>query len=153
MNRPTALAPAPAESSVHVPAALFSIVLGLASLGLAPPAVCASALLVIQRDSAAPWILMLLGYALFQTAVALRLSGWFRAHPFATSWWAFTFGVSSSTLVTIKLALNGSTVAQTLALPVFIGANLFIGYLCIRTLAIAHASLIARPLGRTPRQA
>jgi tellurite resistance protein len=33
----------------------------------------------------------------------------------------------------LKLALAGVGAAQTLSIPIFVAANLFIGYLCLRT--------------------
>lgn len=107
---------------------------------LAPPAVCASALLVIVPDSNAPWLVMLLGYAVFQMLVALRLGRWLSTLPVAQSWWAYTFGLTSATLASIKLALNGSEVALSMAPVLFVVANLFIGFLSLRTLAHAVAS-------------
>ena len=79
------------------------------------------------------WLLMLWGYGLFQLMLGLRLWRWLGDQPFAPSYWAYTFGVASATVVGLKLALNGIPVASVLVLPVFIGANLFIGYLAIRT--------------------
>lgn len=110
----------------------------------APPAVCASALMVIQPHCVAPWPVMLLGYALFQMAVALRLRRWLGKQAFALSWWAYAFGTTSATLVSIKLAINGEPVSKTLAFPLFVGANVLIGYLCVRSATSAVLSAFAR---------
>lgn len=71
-----------------------------------------------------------------QVLVALLPKSWLGAQPFAHSWWAYSFGVASGTLACVKLALAGVSAAHALALPMFAGANLFIGYLCVRSLAL-----------------
>nr|WP_241024403.1 dicarboxylate transporter/tellurite-resistance protein TehA [Paraburkholderia sp. Ac-20340] len=106
----------------------------LLGIQFAPPVVCATALLIIAPDTPSPWLLMLLGYSFFQMLVGLRLRAWVTSHPFTHAWWAFSFGVVSATLTCVKLAAGGTPAAQTLALPVFGGANLLIGYLCVRSL-------------------
>jgi tellurite resistance protein len=99
----------------------------------APPVVCAMAWLMLNPVGHDHWLLMLWGYGLFQLMLGLRLWRWLGDQPFAPSYWAYTFGVASATVVGLKLALNGIPVASVLVLPVFVGANLFIGYLAIRT--------------------
>jgi tellurite resistance protein len=108
------------------------------SIGIqfAPPVVCAAALLVIAPDTPSSWLLMLLGYSFYQMLIGLRLKAWLGAQPFGYSWWAYSFGVVSATVTCVKLAANGVPAATTLALPVFIAANLFIGYLCARSLRL-----------------
>lgn len=78
--------------------------------------------------------LMLWGYSLFQLMLGLRLRRWLGDEPpFAPSYWVYTFGVASATVVGLKLAIAEIPVASVLVLPVFVGANLFICYLAIRT--------------------
>lgn len=77
---------------------------------------------------------MLLGYGMFQLLVGIRLVNWLAEQPFSYTWWAFSFGVVSATITCLKLALEGATSTAALALPVFACANVFIGYLCVRTL-------------------
>ncbi|GJH27123.1 dicarboxylate transporter/tellurite-resistance protein TehA [Caballeronia novacaledonica] len=107
----------------------------LVGIQFAPPVVCAAAVLAVEPGSTDRRLVMLLGYGLFQLLVGLRLKSWLGAQPFAYSWWAYSFGVASGTLACVKLALAGVPVAHALALPMFVGANLFIGYLCVRSLA------------------
>ncbi|MDB6145560.1 MAG: dicarboxylate transporter/tellurite-resistance protein TehA [Pseudomonas sp.] len=108
------------------------------SIGIqfAPPVVCAAALLVIAPDTPAFGLLMLLGYSFYQMLIGLRLKSWLGTQPFGYSWWAFSFGVVSATVTCVKLAANGVPAAATLAMPVFVGANVFIGYLCVRSLRL-----------------
>jgi tellurite resistance protein len=120
------------------------------SLGIqfAPPVVCSAALLVIAPDIAPQWLLMLLGYALFQMIVGLRLKAWIGQQPFGYSWWAFSFGVVSATVTCVKLAINHVPAATTLALPVFVCGNLFIGYLCVRTVVMIIGEIRGAPAVR-----
>ncbi|MFZ3221260.1 MAG: dicarboxylate transporter/tellurite-resistance protein TehA, partial [Rhodoferax sp.] len=101
--------------------------------------------LALVPGSTDHWLLMLWGYGLFQLLLGMRLGAWLGAQPFAPSYWAYTFGVAAATVSGLKLAQSGVPAAQVLAVPVFIGANAFIGYLALRT-----AGLLLR--GRlTPR--
>jgi tellurite resistance protein len=106
----------------------------LLGIQFAPPVVCAAALFAIAPDFPSRWLLMLLGYGLFQMMVGLRLWAWMTSRAFAMSWWSYTFGVVSATVTCLKLALDGTVAARELAVPVFVAANVFILYLCVRTM-------------------
>jgi tellurite resistance protein len=108
----------------------------LLGIQFAPPVVCAMAWLSISPGSSDHWILMLWGYGLYQLMLGIRLGKWLGSQPFAPSYWAYTFGIAAATVSGLKLALAGVGAAQIIAIPVFIGANLFIGYLSVRTLRI-----------------
>lgn len=105
----------------------------LLGIQFAPPVVCAMAWMMLVPGSSDHWLLMLWGYGLFQLLLGIRLGTWLGEQPFAPSYWAYTFGIASATVCGLKLALVGVTAAQVLAIPIFIGANLFIGYLSLRT--------------------
>lgn len=105
----------------------------LLGIQFAPPAVCAMAALMLEPAGHEPWLLMLWGYGLFQLLLGLRLLRWLRMQPFAPSYWAYTFGAAATTISCLKLALAGVSAAQILAWPIFTCANLFIGYLTLRT--------------------
>lgn len=107
----------------------------LLGIQFAPPVVCAAAILVIAPDTSPQWLLMLLGYGLFQMLVGLRLKSWLSEQPFGYSWWAYSFGVVSATVTCLKLAAANVPAASQMAPLVFVAGNLFIGYLCARTLA------------------
>lgn len=89
--------------------------------------------LMLDPGSTDRWLLMLWGYGLFQLLLGLRLGSWLGAQPFSPSYWAYTFGISATTVCGLKLAVAGVGAAQMLAVPIFVGANLFIGYLSVRT--------------------
>ena len=74
-----------------------------------------------------------LGLRSIQLLLGLRLGPWLGAQPFSPSYWAYTFGVAAATVCGLKLALAGVGAAQVLAIPVFVGANIFIVYLTLRT--------------------
>ncbi len=105
----------------------------LLGIQFAPPVVCAMAWMILAPGSADHWLLMLWGYGLFQLLLGIRLGAWLGEQPFAPSYWAYTFGIAAATVCGLKLALAGIPAAQALAIPVFVGANLFIGYLALRT--------------------
>ncbi|MBS0428021.1 MAG: dicarboxylate transporter/tellurite-resistance protein TehA [Proteobacteria bacterium] len=79
----------------------------------------------------------LLGYGLFQAALLLRLLPWIARQPFAPSFWAFSFGVAA--LPTLAMRLLGAGAGGPLAWvapATFAAANLIIGLLAVRTLAL-----------------
>lgn len=111
----------------------------------APPAVAAAAIFVIDPSTPAPLLCMLVGYAVFQSLSGLRIARWSLSEGFAPAWWSWTFGLASVTTASIKLSALSIGPAQLLALPLFVIANLFIGWLFIRTLLwLYHA--FKRPL-------
>ncbi|MEM5373159.1 hypothetical protein V4C53_45375 [Paraburkholderia azotifigens] len=112
----------------------------LLGIQFSPAVACAMAWLALSPGSADHWSLMLWGYGLFQLALGLRLGRWLGAQPFSLAYWAYTFGVGAATVCSMKLAESGVRSAQVLALPVFVGANLFIGYLAIRTVHLLVTS-------------
>ncbi len=105
----------------------------LIGIQFAPPVVCAMAWLMLDPGTTDHWLLMLWGYGLFQLLLGLRLGPWLGAQPFSPSYWAYTFGIAAATVCGLKLALAGVGAAQVLAIPIFVGANLFIVYLSLRT--------------------
>jgi tellurite resistance protein len=105
----------------------------LIGIQFAPPVVCAMAWLILSPGSTDHWLLMLWGYGLFQLLLGIRLGRWLGAQPFSPTYWAYTFGVAAATITGLKLALAGIGAAKVLAIPIFVGANLFIGYLAVRT--------------------
>jgi len=116
----------------------------LLGIQFAPPVVCSAAVLVVAPDAPQPWLLILLGYGFFQLLIGLRLGAWLSSQPFSHSWWAFSFGVVSATVTCVKLAAAGVPAATAAALPVFVCANLFICYLCARSLGKVFESLQTR---------
>lgn len=94
---------------------------------LAPPAVGAVAYLAV--GSGLPDILAhaLIGYALLQALLLIRMLPWIFELGFTMGYWAFTFGATALAAASLKLALDGDQGAvQALAPWLFAGANLVV---------------------------
>lgn len=124
----------------------------LIGIQFAPPVVCAMAWLALSPGSTEHWLLMLWGYGLFQLLLGLRLGPWLGVQPFIPAYWAYTFGVAAATVSSLKLAQSGVQSAKLLALPVFAGANLFIGYLAMRTVHLLFTSWYSPQQLSSPQQ-
>lgn len=88
----------------------------------APPAVALLAYASVYIGPPDLVARMLLGYALVQSLIVLRLLPWIR-QPFTPSYWAFTFGATAIATGTMRFAeRGGDPVFATLA-PVLFGAS------------------------------
>jgi len=105
---------------------------------LAPPAVGASAYLAVGPGQVDVFANALIGYALLQALLLLRLWRWIGEQPFTPSYWAFTFGATSLAGAVLRLSEqpHGGALA-VLAPPVFIAANLLLVFVTIGTLRLA----------------
>ena len=92
------------------------------------------------------------GYALLQALVMLRLVPWLREQLFSPAAWAYTFGVSALPLAALRFVERGQTgPIAVLALPLFLGANLIIGWIALRTIALAvQGQLLTRAPPQKP---
>jgi len=107
-------------------------------LHLATPAVGSLAYLAVTDGPPDRFVQMLFGYSLLQALVMLRLVPWLRQQPFSPAAWAYTFGISALPLAALRFVERGQTgPISLLALPLFIGANLVIGWIALRTLRLA----------------
>lgn len=87
----------------------------------------------------------LLGYAIVQALIVLRLMPWIR-QPFTPSYWAFTFGVTAIAAGTMRFAERGGDAVFVALAPVLFGvANVVVGGLFVAT---AVAALRGRLLPR-----
>ncbi|MDY7560162.1 hypothetical protein QN382_10915 [Pseudomonas sp. 10B1] len=82
----------------------------------------------------------------------MRTARWSLNERFAPTWWSWTFGLASVTTASIKLSLLNIGPARLLTLPLFVIANLFIGWLFIRTLiwlfyAVRQPPVFVIPVG------
>jgi tellurite resistance protein len=118
-------------------------------LHLATPAVGSVAYLAVTDGPPDRFVQMLFGYALLQALVMLRLVPWLRQQPFSPAAWAYTFGVSALPLAALRFVERGQTgPIAFLSILLFVGANLVIGWIALRTvrLAVAGKLLPARLL-------
>ncbi|WP_458437477.1 dicarboxylate transporter/tellurite-resistance protein TehA [Methylorubrum extorquens] len=110
-----------------------------ASLGLhlAPPAVACVAYLAVTDGPPDRLAQILFGYALLHALVMVRLVPWLRQQPFSPAAWAYTFGVSALPLAALRLTERGlAGPSASLAIPLFVAANLIIGWIALRTLGL-----------------
>jgi tellurite resistance protein len=111
-----------------------------AALGIhvTPAAIGCLACLALQPDPHSPWPRLLLGYAVLQALVVLRLTPWLRVSAFTPSAWAYTFGASALSASALQLARRAPDgAAALLALPTFVAANGIIAWIFVRTVAFA----------------
>ncbi|QBK06322.1 dicarboxylate transporter/tellurite-resistance protein TehA [Hylemonella gracilis] len=100
---------------------------------MAPPAVALLAYAAVTSGPPDLLARMLLGYALVQALLALRLLPWVR-QPFTPGYWAYTFGVTALATSVMRYTERGSDpIFGALAPLLFIAANVVVLGLAIRT--------------------
>jgi tellurite resistance protein len=105
---------------------------------LAPPAVGSLAYLSVV--SGPPGILLhaMMGYALLQALLMLRLMPWVWQKSFTPGYWAFSFGATSLASAPIHMIQHGDTGPIVYLAPyLFISGNILIAVLAIGTLKLA----------------
>jgi tellurite resistance protein len=115
---------------------------------LAPPAVGCAAYFSITSGPPDLFAQGLIGYALFQALVLIRLLPWIARQPFTASYWAFSFGVSALGIDTLRCVERGDTGPLAIAAPYVFGiANVIIGGLALGTvLQMLQGKLLPPPL-------
>jgi tellurite resistance protein len=90
----------------------------------------------------------LLGYGLLQALIILRLLPWIMVQPFAASYWAFTFGLTSMAFDAMKFVERGMNgPAVPLAYATFAIANISIAIIAIGTAWLfARGRMLPAPL-------
>jgi hypothetical protein len=100
-----------------------------------PPAIGCSAYLSITSGPPDLFAQALIGYALFQVLLMIRLLPWIARQPFAPSHWAFTFGLSALAISFLRFVDRGAIGPIPLAAPyVLIAVSLTIGGIAAGTL-------------------
>ena len=104
---------------------------------LAPPSVAALAYLNVGSGMPDLLAQVLIGYAVLQGLLLLRLLPWIMVEPFAPSHWAFSFGAAALAGAAARLAERGSVGAITELAPwLFIAANILVLVLAAKTLVL-----------------
>jgi tellurite resistance protein len=102
---------------------------------MAPPAIACAACLALNLGEINILIKCLLGYALFHLLIFLKIFFSILKEPFNLSFWAFSFGLTTVTNVTMQYSKKTNTIyINDLMFVLFIIANLIIGYLIIKSL-------------------
>ena len=94
---------------------------------LAPPAVGCVCYLAVGGGHADLVAHMLIGYALLQALLLIRMSRWIAEQPFGASYWAFTFGATALAGATIRVSIAEPGGAIAILAPVlFVLANVLV---------------------------
>jgi tellurite resistance protein len=117
---------------------------------LAPPAVGLVAYMSVTNGDPGFAAQMLVGYALLQGLIVLRLLPWIRQQPFAPSYWALTFGIGSLSLGAEHMVTRGVTGPVGMLAPLlFVVSNLVIGSIAIGSIIqLARGKLLPPVAGR-----
>ncbi len=99
---------------------------------LAPPAVGSVAYLSVIGSVPDVFVHALLGYAILQLAIILRLLPWILRQPFSASYWAFTFGLTSISTAGIRVASSSTdSVLEGLSVILFGITNVGLIAICV----------------------
>ncbi|MYM95527.1 dicarboxylate transporter/tellurite-resistance protein TehA [Duganella vulcania] len=110
----------------------------LLGIQLAPAVVAGVCYTSLRPESADFFVQMLLGYGLYQAALALRLLPWIMQQRFAPSYWSFSFGVAALANLTLRLhERSPGTLTAVLAPLTLAGASLVVGGLLLGTVRLA----------------
>jgi tellurite resistance protein len=92
----------------------------------------------------------LIGYAILQALVLVRLFPWLREAGLTAAWWSFSFGAAALPTAAMKLIAQGDTGAvETLAPYLFAAGNLVIAAIVMLTMMlIAKGWLLPEATGR-----
>ena len=105
---------------------------------LTPPAIACAAYVELGNTSPDRFVQAVFGYALLQGLVMLRLVPWLREQAFSHRAWAHTFGIAALPLAALRLVeLGQQGPIGVLAPLLFVGANLAIGWIALRSVLLA----------------
>lgn len=104
---------------------------------LAPPAVGSAAYLAVTSGAPDMLVHAMLGYAILQALLLLRLLPWITKQPFAASYWAFTFGITALSTASMRMVVRGDGGALDVLAPVlFVTANVVVAVVALGTLRL-----------------
>jgi tellurite resistance protein len=112
---------------------------------LAPPAVGLIAYLNVATEPVDIIAHSLLGYALLQALVLIRMLPWIMREPFAPSYWGFTFGATALGSAPLRMIEKGEGGAVARLAPlVFVGANVVVAIVAIGSLVLLAKAIFAQ---------
>ncbi|OCJ13401.1 tellurite resistance protein TehA [Rhizobium sp. AC44/96] len=104
---------------------------------LAPPAVGSVAYLGVTQGAPDMLVHAMLGYAILQALLLLRLLPWITKQPLAASYWAFTFGITALSTAASKMVGRGDIGAVDALAPIlFVVANIVVLVVAIGTIVL-----------------
>ena len=104
---------------------------------IAPPAVGLVAYLSVTNGEPGVIAQVLLGYALLQALILIRLLPWIRTQSFSAGDWSFTFGISALALGAERMVDRGVIgPANDIAPVLFIIANIVIGVVTLGSIVL-----------------
>jgi tellurite resistance protein len=113
---------------------------------LAPPAVGAVAYLGVGGGAPDIFAHALIGYALLQALLFIRLIPWLLDSDLTPAWWSFSFGAASLPTAAMKLVARGDAGAiATLAPYLFAAGNVVIAAIAVATIRWAIQKARLRP--------
>jgi tellurite resistance protein len=102
---------------------------------LAPPAVGAVAYLSVGGGAPDIFAHALIGYALLQALILIRLIPWLLKAGLTPAWWSFSFGAASLPAAAMKLVAHGDAGAISILAPyLFVAGNIVIAAIAAATL-------------------
>ncbi|WP_338410638.1 hypothetical protein [uncultured Flavobacterium sp.] len=102
---------------------------------MAPPAIACAAYFSLNLGKTNLLIIFLLGYALFQFLISLKIFFSILKNKFNLSYWSFSFGLTTLSSITIQFAENLDNIySRYTALIVFLITNIIICYLILRSI-------------------
>lgn len=104
---------------------------------LAPPAVGALAYIGVTQGPADILVHAMLGYAILQALIMIRLLPWITKEAFSPAYWAFSFGATALAAAPMRLIErgDGGPIAQ-LAPVLFVAANIAVGLIALATIRL-----------------
>jgi tellurite resistance protein len=119
---------------------------------LAPPAVAAAAWLANTQGAPELLVQAAWGYGLVQLLMMFRLFPWIAKQPFASSYWAFSFGITALSGSALTMSLRGLTGAIAQLAPVmFVFTNGVMLLLTVGTIVrLAQNKLLPPPVVAVP---
>jgi tellurite resistance protein len=107
---------------------------------VAPPSVAAVAYLNVTNSGPDLLVHGLIGYALLQALILVRMWPWLRAAGQTPAWWGFSFGAAALPTAALKLLAQGDTGAVGILAPWLFA----VGNLAIAAIVIVTISLLIR---------
>jgi tellurite resistance protein len=105
---------------------------------LAPPAVAAVAYLNVGGGAPDLFAHALIGYAILQALILIRMWPWLRAAGPSPAWWSFSFGAAALPTAAMKLVAHGDHGPAAVLAPWLFGAgNLVIAAIAVTTIRLA----------------